>query len=61
MAKRTRTKTKAKWPPQERENQRERLLAIVRLAAALEALPPTKLVNETLIEAKAALARMCRQ
>src|SRR6266850_490793 len=32
---------------------------VIRLAAALEALPPSKLVNETLAEAKAALGRIC--
>jgi hypothetical protein len=42
------------------EMQREQWFALIRLAAALESLPPSKLVNETLIEAKATLARMCR-
>lgn len=42
------------------EIQREQFFAVIRLAAALEAFPPSPLANETLIEAKATLARMCR-
>jgi hypothetical protein len=42
------------------EMQREQWSAVIRLAAVLETYPPTKLVTETLAEAKATLGRMCR-
>jgi hypothetical protein len=42
------------------ETTRDLRNAVIRLAAALETLPPTNSVNETLAEAKAALGRICR-
>ena len=40
--------------------QRDQFNALINFARVLETLPPTKLVNETLTEAKATLKRMCR-
>jgi hypothetical protein len=42
------------------ETQRDLRNAVIRLAAILESLPPSKLQNETLAEAKAALGRICK-
>jgi hypothetical protein len=40
--------------------QRHQTNAVINLARVLETLPPTKLRDEALVEAKATLRRMCR-